>query len=374
MEINVREIQGKNELRKFIYLPAKIHADHKNWVPPIYWDEWIYFNPKKNKAFNYSSSILLHAYRGNQIVGRIMGIINHKYNKFRNEKTARFGCLETREEKDVVESLLGKVEQWARDNGMERIIGPYGFTDQDPEGFLIEGFESPVTIPGYYNFEWMPSMVENLGYTKDIDYVVYKLSVPKEMPQFYTRIYERVLRKGNFEILEFTKKKEIKSWIKPVLSLMNECYSQSNIYGYTPLEEKEMEDLAKRYLPILDPRFVKGVIKDNELIAFVVGMPNFVEGIRKSKGHLFPFGIFLIIKAAKKTKQLDLLLGAVKDQYRGRGVDVLMGVSMFSSAQKAGLKIFDTHHEMESNLKIRAEMEKMGGVIHKRFRVYQKAL
>ncbi len=99
MEINVREIQGKNELRKFIYLPAKIHADHKNWVPPIYWDEWIYFNPKKNKAFNYSSSILLHAYRGNQIVGRIMGIINHKYNKFRNEKTARFGCLETREEK-----------------------------------------------------------------------------------------------------------------------------------------------------------------------------------------------------------------------------------------------------------------------------------
>jgi len=204
--------------------------------------------------------------------------------------------------------------------------------------------------------------------------VVYKLDVPKEFPEFYKKIYERMQRKGEFEIIEFRKRAELKPWIKPVLKLMNECYSQSDIYGYTPLEEEEMQDLAKRYLPLLDPRFVKGVKKGDEVVSFIVGMPNFTEGIRKAKGRLLPFGIFRIMRAAKKTKQLDLLLGAVKEKYRGRGLDVFMGVKMLMSAHKAGLELIDTHHEMETNTKVRAEMEKMGGVIYKRFRVYKKQL
>ena len=155
---------------------------------------------------------------------------------------------------------------------------------------------------------------------------------------------------------------------------MNECSSGSDIYGYAPLEEKEMDELAARYLPLLDPRFVKGVKKDGEVVAFIIGMPNLVEGIQKSKGRLLPFGIFKILRASKKTKQLDLLLGAVKEEYRGKGLDVLMGMRMLLSAQEAGLEVIDTHHEMESNLRVRGEMERMGGEIYKRFRIYQKAL
>jgi len=374
MDISIKEVEGKKELKHFIYLPEKIHRDHANWVHPIYLDEKQYFFPEKNKAFLYCDTILLLAYRGEKIVGRIMGIINHKYIEFTGEKTARFGYLEAHEDESVVKALLDAVEHWAREHGMEKIVGPYGFTDQDPEGFLIEGFDSPVTIPGYYNFTWMPEMIAGMGYFKDIDYVVYKLDIPKELPEFYKKIYARVTRKGEFEIIEFRKRKHIKPWIKPVLNLMNECYSHGNIYGYTPLDEEEMEALAKRYLPLLDPRFVKAVTKDNEIVAFVIGMPNFADGIRAAKGRLLPVGIFKILRAAKKTKQLDLLLGAVKEKYRGRGLDVLMGASMIMSAHEAGLEMIDTHHEMETNLKVRAEMEKMGGIIHKRFRVFQKKL
>ncbi len=374
MDVTLKEVKSKKELKKFIYLPEKIHKDHPNWVHPIYMDEKKYFNAKKNKGFKYCDTKLLLAYSGNRIIGRIMGIINHRYNQFRNEKTARFGYLETWEDEETVKTLLSSIESWARDSKMEKIVGPYGFTDQDPEGFLIDGFESPVTIPGYYNFEWLPDLVEKQGYSKDIDYVVYKLDIPKEFPEFYKKIYERVKRKGEFEIIEFRKRAELKPWIKPVLKLMNECYSQSDIYGYTPLEEEEMQDLAKRYLPLLDPRFVKGVKKGDEVVSFIVGMPNFTEGIRKAKGRLLPFGIFRVMRAAKKTKQLDLLLGAVKEKYRGRGLDVFMGVKMLMSAHKAGLELIDTHHEMETNTKVRAEMEKMGGVIYKRFRVYKKQL
>jgi hypothetical protein len=374
MEISVQTVTGKKALKRFIFLPAKIHAGHDSWVPPIYVDEYSHFNPKKNKAFSYCDTLMLLAYRDGEPVGRIMGIINNRYNSYRGEKTARFGYLEAREDREVVAALLEYVEDWARDRGMERIVGPYGFTDQDPEGFMIEGFDSPPTITCYYNFDWMPGMIEGLGYTKDIDYVVYKLEVPKEFPEFFQKIYDRVRRRGGFEVLEFKKRKDFKNYIKPVLHLMNECYSGSDIYGYTPLEEQEMEELAARYLPLLDPRFVKGVLKDGEVVAFIIGMPNLVEGIQKSRGRLLPFGIFKILRATKKTKQLDFLLGAIKEPYRGRGLDVLMGMHMLVSAQDAGMEVIDTHHEMESNVRVRGEMERMGGEIYKRFRIYQKNL
>lgn len=374
MDIEIREVKTRKDLKKFIYLPEKIHTNHPNWVHPIYMDEWKYFNPKKNEAFSYCDTIILLAFRGEEAVGRIMGIINSRYNEHKNEKTVRFGYLETREDEEVIHALLNHVEDWARNKGMTKIVGPYGFSDQDPEGFLIEGFENRATIATYYNFEWMPSLVEKQGYTKDVDYFVYKLDVPKEVPEFYKRIYERAKKRGNFELLEFKKKKKIKPWIVPILSLMNECYLAGNIYGYTPLSGKEMKSLAARYMPVLDPRFVKAVLIDGEVASFVVGMPDMTEGIQKARGHLLPFGFLKVLRAAKKTTQLDLLLGAIKEKYRGRGLDAIMGIKMVISAQEAGMEIMDTHHEMEENVRIRAEMERMGGKLYKKFRVYKKEL
>lgn len=374
MSINLIEVQTKKQLKAFIYLPEKLHSGQENWVPPIYMDEWTYFNPKKNKAFSYSDTLLLLAEKDGQIVGRVMGIINRRYNEVRNEKTARFGYLESIQDQEVIHALLSRVEQWAQGKGMTRIIGPYGFSDQDPEGFLIKGFENRATIATYYNFEWLPEMVEKEGYTKDIDYFVYKIEVPKEIPEIYNRVVERILRKGNFQLLEFRKRKEIKPWIRPILSLMNETYVDSNIYGYAPLDEKEMDDLARKYMPVLAPRFIKGVLKDGQVVAFIVAIPDMTAGIKKARGRLLPFGFIHILRAQKKTKQLDLLLGAIKKEYRGLGLDALMGMAMLTSAREAGFEIMDTHHEMEANVRVRAEMERLGGKVYKIYRVYQKAL
>jgi len=374
MAVEIKEVQSRKDLKTFIYLPAELHAGHRNWVPPIYMDDWKFFDRTKNKAFEYCDALLLLAFVGGACVGRVMGIINHRYNEHRNEKTARFGFLESTEGQAVVHALLARVEDWARSKGMTRIVGPYGFSDQDPEGFLIEGFDHRATIATNYNFEWLPKLVENEGYAKDIDYFVYKIDVPKEMPEFYKKIYERAAKRGTFEVIEFTSKRQLKPWIRPILSLMNETYMQNNIYGYAPLSEKEMDDLAKRYMPVLNPHFIKVIAKDGEPAAFVIGMPDMSEGMQKAKGKLLPFGFLHILRSAKKTKQLDLLLGAIKEKYRGVGLDVLMGVKMIQSALDAGYEFMDTHHEMEANVKVRAEMERMGGQIYKKFRVYQKAL
>lgn len=374
MDIKIYPVKTKSDLRKFIHLPAKIHKNHTNWVPPIYLDEWPFFNPKKNRTFSYCDTILLLASQNGEVVGRIMGIINHKYNHAKNENNARFCFLETFNNIDVTGALLKSVEDWAKAKGTKKIVGPLGFSDKDPQGLLIEGFEQPNVIASNCNFPYLADFVEKAGYGKEIDLVVYKVNIPERIPDFYTRILERSIRNNKgLSVINFVTRKQIKPYIKPVLSLMNESFKE--IYGFAPLDELEMNEFATRYLPILDPRFIKIVINDkNEVVAFILAMPDISDGIRKCKGHIFPFGLFQIYRSQKRTKQLNLLLGAIQEHYRNKGIDTLMGVRMLEEAQKAGLKYIDSHLELENNLKMRAEMEKMGGTVYKRYRIFQKIL
>ncbi|MFC2100371.1 hypothetical protein ACFLRZ_00930 [Bacteroidota bacterium] len=373
MSVQIKQVNTKKELRQYIHLPAKIHKDHPNWIPPIYHEEWKYYNPKKNKTFAHSDTILFLAISDNIICGRIMGIINHKYNQQKNEKHARFCWLECDNDQEVAHALLSAVENWAIKKGMEKIIGPFGFSDKDPQGVLIEGFEYKVAITTNYNFSYLPGIIENEGYKKEVDCLSYHIIIPETLPDFYQKIYQRTISNPKLNIIEFRKKKELKPFIIPVLQQVNESFA--DIYGFSSLDEKEMDELAKKYVPLLDPRFVK-VITDNnmQLLAFVIGIPNLGEGIIKSKGYLFPFGIFKILKASKRSEQLVLLLGATKKEYRGKGLDVLLGTKMIKTAQKAGITEIDSHLILENNHKMIAEVEKMGGKLYKRYRIYQKQL
>lgn len=374
MDIKIYPVQTRNDLRKFIHLPAKIHKNHSNWVPPIYLDEWQFFNPKKNRTFSYCDTVLLLASHNGKVVGRIMGIINHKHNQAKNQNNARFSFLETYNSFEVAGALLKSVEDWASVKGAAKIVGPLGFSDKDPQGLLVEGFEQPNVIASNCNFPYLADFVEKAGYGKEIDLVVYKVNIPEHIPDFYTRILERSLRNNpGLRVVNFNSRKQIRPYIKPVLSLMNESFKE--IYGFSQLDEQEMNEFATRYLPILDPRFIKVVVNErNEVVAFILAMPDISDGIRRCKGHIFPFGIFQIFRSQKRTKQLNLLLGAIQEHYRNKGIDTIMGVRMLEEAQRAGLNYIDSHLELENNLKMRAEMEKMGGIVYKRYRIFQKAL
>lgn len=374
MDIRVYPVESKSDLRKFIHLPAKIHKNHTNWVPPIYMDEWQFFNPKKNRLFSHSDTILLLASQNNQVVGRIMGIINHRYNEAQNENNARFCFLETYDNYEVAEALLKAIEDWARTKKMDKVVGPLGFSDKDPQGLLIEGFDQPIVIATNCNFPYMVDFVVKAGYGKEIDLVVYKVNVPDRIPEFYSKILERSLRNNKeLKVVDFYTRKQIKPYVTPVLELVNETFKE--IYGFAALDEEEMKEFATRYLPILDPRFIKIVVNENNnVVAFILGMPDISEGIKKCKGYLFPFGIIQIFRSQKRTHQLNLLLGGIQEHYRNKGIDTIMGVKMLEEAQKAGLKYIDSHLELENNLKMRAEMEKMGGVVYKRYRIFNKSI
>jgi hypothetical protein len=372
MAVEIRTITGRRELKQFIYLPSRIHRNHKIWMPPIYMDEWRFYDAKKNRAFSYSDTTLALAWQGKEPVGRIMGIINRRHNELRNERTARFSSLECHEDRAVFDALMAYVENWARAQGMNKLVGPLGFSDQDPEGFLIEGFDAEPTLTAYINFEFLVRFLEAAGYTKEVDYVDYIVPVPEKLPDLYEKISVRVARQQEFRLVEFRKSGELKLYIHKVFGLMNETYR--DIYGYVPMLPEEMDALAKQYLPLVDPRFVKVVVKGDDVVAFVIGIPNMNAGIRKARGEIFPFGILHIMAAIKKSRQLDLFLGAIREDCRGRGLDALLGAAMMRSAIAAGMTQMDSHHELEANSQVRAEMERVGGKVVKRFRIFQKAL
>ena len=372
MTITIRKVENKKDLRLFIHLPAKIHKDHANWVPPLYMDEWNYFDPKKNGLFDQCEYLLLLAYRGEKCVGRCMGLISKEYNQSHNENHVRFSNLETWNDQEVFDALINYVAEWGKSFGMDKIIGPFAFSDKDPQGFLIEGYNEPVVIASNCNFPYMVDLTETAGFTKKVDCVVYQIPIPDEIPPLHQKILERAEKQNtNLRLLQFTSRRKIKPLIHSALRLVNSTFG--DIYGFVPFNEKEMDDFANKYLFLINPRFVKLIVnEENEIIALFIAMADISEGIKKSKGYLFPFGIFHIFAAARKTKQVNLLLGAIDPRYQGRGLDVWMGLSLVRSAREAGKNVMDSHLELEYNTKVRAEMEKFGGVVYKKFRIFQR--
>jgi len=336
-------------------------------------DEWYLFNKKKNRSYKYSTTIFFLAFDKRKPVGRIMGLVNNRYNSLKNESNGRFCFLECYDNQEVAHVLLKKVEDWVIEKGMSKIVGPLGFSDKDPQGVQIEGFEYPYLFTAPTNSPYLQKLVEGEDYLKEVDLVNYNINVPFRLPDIYMKAYDRArLRNEEYEVIEFTHKKEFKPYIVPVLELMNETFC--DIYGFVPLNDREKEDFAQRYLAIIDPEFVKVVMANGKPIGFIVGLPDMSAGIIAAGGKFFPFGILKILRSMKRSKKLMLMLGGVAKAYRGQGVDILMSVKMYNAAKRRNMTIIDSHLILESNLRMRAECERLDGRIVKRFRIYQKEL
>lgn len=301
-----------------------------------------------------------------------MGIIHNKYNQLRNENTARFGYFDCIDNPEVAHALFSFIEDWVKQKGKTLLVGPYGFSDKDIQGLLIEGFDHLPLIDSACNPPYIVKLVEEEGFEKEVDCMTYKFPVNLALPELYYRIVKRMNYSNNYQLIEFDSRRQLKPYIVPVLELVNKTYN--HLYGFVPMTETEIHELASRYLPIIDPRFVKIIEKEGEVIAFIVAIPNLTVGIQKSRGYLFPFGILQILLASKKANQLDLMLGAIRRDSQGSGLEVVMGISLIESARKADFKYLETHLILENNYKMRSEFERLKVPVHKRFRVYRKEI
>ena len=203
MSITIQEISGTRGLKKFAKFPINLYKGNEYYVPALVLDEVGTLNSKNNPAFDFCESVYYMAYKDGEPVGRIAGIINHKANEKSGEKAGRLGFVDFIDDKEVSKALFNAVEKWAKSKGMTEIHGPLGFTDMDPEGTLVEGFDQLSTMSAIYNYPYYPQHIESMGYEKAIDWVEYKIKVPECVPEKHQRISDIVQRKYNLRILKF---------------------------------------------------------------------------------------------------------------------------------------------------------------------------
>ena len=375
MAVFVKEISGKKELKKFIQFSIELYKGSSCFVPPLIDEEVCTLSPKTNPAFDFCEAVYYMAYRDDKPVGRIAGIINHQVNEKNGKMHARFGFVDFIDDPEVSQALFEAVEQWARSKGMTAIQGPLGFTDMDPEGMLIEGFDQIGTMATIYNYPYYPEHMTRLGYQKEVDWVEFKIYIPDAIPEKHQRISDIVQKKYNLKVLKFTKIKAlIQGYGQKIFELVNHAYA--DLYGYSALTQRQMDYYIKMYISMLRLDNVTLIADpDNELVGVGIAVPSMARALQKSKGKLFPTGFYHLLKALKgQNDVVDLLLVAVRPDYQNKGVNALLFSDLIPVFIRNGYKYAESNPEHEINGKVQSQWQYFDYEQHKRRRAFIKAL
>lgn len=378
MSLEIRQVYAndKKQLRQFILFPEKLYKHNPYYVPNLVFDEMDTLNPSKNPASDFCDQVLYMAYKDGKPVGRIAGIINRWANERWKHDEVRFGWFDTIDDKEVSAALIAKVEAFGKAHGMTHIVGPLGFTDFDPEGMLIEGYDQQSTMPLIYNYPYYVSHIEALGFKKDADWLEYRITVPEVIPEKFERVAKIVAEKNNFKIRPVTRKIIRKEdYATKLFAVITDTYK--DLYEYTMLPDNLADKYIGFYLKILDLRYISSIENDKgEIVAFGVTMPSIADALIKSRGRLLPFGWWHLLKALfiKHSEGAELLLMGARADVRKTGVTALLVCDMFHKYQKMGVKWAESNAELEDNYSIRNHFEAFERIQHKRRRSYKKEI
>lgn len=376
MSVEIKEVQSRRELREFVNFPEKLYRHNPYYVPPLEFDQMDTLDQKKGAAQEFCDSKLYLAYKDGKLAGRVAAIVNRLANKQWNHKEVRFGWYDFINDREVSKALMDKVEEFGRKYGMESVVGPLGFTDFDPEGLLIEGFDQLSTMALIYNYPYYVDHIEEMGFQKDADWIEYKIEVPKALPERVARMANIIEQRANVHVTPLTRKliKE-KDYAHKIFKMINECYK--NLYNFTVLPEKMADKYIGFYLKVLDLNYVSLVENDkDEIVAFGITMPSIVRALQRSRGKLFPFGWWYLAKSLffKREEGVEMLLVGVNPEYRNSGVNTLVQLDMFKKYTDAGVKWAETNAILETNIKNQGQFKEFDRECKKRRRSYIKPL
>ncbi|MDD6124474.1 MAG: N-acetyltransferase [Bacteroidales bacterium] len=377
MAVEIRKVNSRSELKRFIRFNYEFYKENKYAVPDLYDDMLNTFSPSKNAAFEFCEADYFLAYREGKIVGRVAAIINHRANEQWKKKTVRFGWIDFIDDIEVSRALIDTVKQWGKERGMDCLEGPLGFTDMDAEGMLIEGFDQLSTMATIYNYPYYPQHMEQLGLEKSADWVEMKIYVPDSIPEKHKRISDIIARKYNLHIRKLTSKREVmRSGIgHQIFRLINDAYAP--LFNFSRMTERQIDQYVKMYVPVLDLRMVSLVENEqNEIVAVGISMASLSEALQKAKGRLFPFGWFYLLRALlwKRPKMLDLLLVGVRPDYQNKGVNALLFTDLIPVYQQLGFEYAESNPELEQNDKVQNQWQYFKTEQHKRRRCYKQSI
>ena len=376
MSVTIKTVTTKKDLKTFVRFANRLYKDNKYYVPCMPFDDMNTLSKDKNGAFDFCDAELYLAYKDGEVVGRVAAIVNHKANASWKVDQVRFGWFDFIDDIEVSSALLEAVIAFGKSHGMKQIVGPLGFTDFDPEGMLVEGFDRLSTMALIYNHPYYPEHMKKLGYVKETGWVEYRITLPQEMPEKHVKYAEIIREKYNLKVRKLTKSQIKKErYGHKVFDLVNQTYCV--LYGYSLLSEKQINQYVDLYLNLADTRMFSFVEDENgELIALAITIPSLSEALQKCRGEIFPFGWWHLLKAMfwKKPDTLDMLLIGVRPDYQARGINALLFCDLFKTYKELGFKYAETNANLETNAKVQAMWSPCEKEQHKKRWVFGKEI
>lgn len=376
MSVEIKPVLTHSDRKKFVRFPESLYRGNKYYTPFLEFDQMDTLDPAKNPSSAFCRSELYLAYKDGKLVGRVAAIINDRANEQWNHKEVRFGWLDFIDDPEVSKALIDKVIEFGKANDMEYAVGPLGFTDFDPEGMLVEGYDQLCTMALIYNHPYYVKHIEDLGFTKDADWLEYKIYIPEVFPERYARVSKIIKERSNVHLKPLTRRIiRRENYGQKVFDLINETYK--DLYNFTVLPQDMADKYLGFYLSVLDPKYLTMVENDkDELVGFGIIMPSIIRALQKSRGRLFPFGWWHLLKSLfiKHEEGVELLLMGVRQDYRNSGLTSLIFADMFTKLSKAGFKWAESNAELEENTAIQSVWQGFEFEQKKRRRSYKKAI
>lgn len=375
-DISIKPVVSRGEMNDFIHIVNRIYKDCPQYVPDLESDIREFFNIKTNPGLEFSDVQAFVAYRGKECVGRIVGIINRRANEKWKVQNARFSMIEFIDDVDVAKALLDTVAEWGRQRGMTTLQGPLGITDFDKEGMLIEDFHLTGTMSTIYNPDFYPRHLEVLGFQKEVDWVQIRVTIPKEVPDKYVRVAEFARRRLHLRVIKLTNDDIFKrDYGHKIFHLLNQAYAP--LFGYSELSDKQTDLFIKKYLGLIDKRFMPIIVNEQEeVVGAAITMGCLSQAMQKAHGRLLPFGWFHLLKALKWKNEgsAEMLLIAVRPDLQAKGVNALFFDDLIRVYNQAGIKWAETGPQLEYNMRELSQWEPMSPEFVKRRRCYVKEI
>ncbi len=370
------DTNNKVQVKRFVDFYYNLYKGCPQWVPPLYIDAYTPLNRKKHPFFEYGEADFFLAVRDGEVVGRICGGINRRFNDYHKVKKAQFYFFDAIDDLEVARALFEAVCEWAKERGMDTLIGPKGLSPFDGYGILVEGFEyrQMMTMMNY-NYGYYPKLVEALGFEKEVDFVSCYLPADSfKIPERVERIAKRVLERGDLWIKEFTNKTElVKKWAPRIGPAYNKAFI--NNWEYYPFSEGDVKYAVDNVFMIADPCMIKLIMHKDEIIGFLFAFPDASAALQRAKGRLLPFGLIDILLEMKRTKTVSGNGMGILPEFQGKGGNALLYYEMGKTV--LGFNRF-THVEMtqvaETTRQMRADLKNLNGVEYKNHRVYRKSI
>jgi hypothetical protein len=371
--IEVKEIKSKKELKKFVKFPFELYRNNPYWVPPIISEELESFDRKKNPVFEHAEARFFLAYSEGKIVGRVAAIINRIEVDQQKVRKMRFGWFDFTDDIDVSRALLGQVEKIGREEKLDFMEGPVGFSNMDKVGILTEGYDQLGTMVTWYNHPYYVDHMTELGFSPENRFLESYFYTKDAKIDKYQRMAQVIARRYELTPVVFKSTKEVMPYVNEIFELFNTSYSK--LASYVPISDKQIEYFKNKYIRFINPDFIKVILdKNKKIIAFAITMPSFARALQKANGRLFPFGIFHLLRARKQSKESIFYLIGIDPGYQKKGVTAIVFDLFHEAFKRHGVTKGIITPELEENKDIQLIWEKFNPVHNKRRATFRKDL